>query len=80
MPLEWHYACNGLNTSKVVTTGTMILGMFIIVLLVLYSTLLVGSLTTFISPPSSLRAVGHACIGMEQFRKLGSHQCRVAGH
>ncbi|MFS8032342.1 hypothetical protein Hanom_Chr17g01556441 [Helianthus anomalus] len=41
MPLEWCYACNGLNSSKVVTTGTLILGKLTIVLLVLYSALYV---------------------------------------
>ncbi|KAF5759781.1 putative serine incorporator/TMS membrane protein [Helianthus annuus] len=56
MPLEWCYTCNGLNSSKAITTCTLILGMLTIVLLVLYSALRAGSSKTFLSPPSSLRA------------------------
>lgn len=47
------YACNGLNKSKVVSTGTLVLGMLTTVLSVLYSALRAGSSTTFLSPPSS---------------------------
>ncbi|KAJ0514967.1 putative serine incorporator/TMS membrane protein [Helianthus annuus] len=50
------YACNGLNSSKAVTTGTLIIGMLTTVLSVLYSALRAGSSTTFLSPPSSPRA------------------------
>lgn len=50
------YACNGLNKSKAVTTGTLVLGMLTTVLSVLYSALRAGSSTTFLSPPSSPRA------------------------
>ncbi|KAF5787782.1 putative serine incorporator/TMS membrane protein [Helianthus annuus] len=52
------YACNGLNSSKAVTTGTLIIGMLTTVLSVLYSALRAGSSTTFLSPPSSPRAAG----------------------
>ncbi|CAN1826093.1 hypothetical protein LINPERHAP1_LOCUS31402 [Linum perenne] len=50
--------CNGLNQSKVVTVGTLVLGMLTTVLSVLYSALRAGSSTTFLSPspPSSPRA------------------------
>ncbi|KAL5541683.1 hypothetical protein UlMin_009393 [Ulmus minor] len=47
------YACNGLNKSKAVSTGTLILGMLTTVLSVLYSALRAGSSKTFLSPPSS---------------------------
>ncbi|GMN46583.1 hypothetical protein TIFTF001_015763 [Ficus carica] len=47
------YACNGLNKSKAVSAGTLILGMLTTVLSVLYSALRAGSSTTFLSPPSS---------------------------
>ena len=47
------YECNGLNKSKVVTTGTLVVGMLTTVLSVLYSALRAGSSTTFLSPPSS---------------------------
>ncbi|CAN1129494.1 Serine incorporator 3 [Linum perenne] len=52
------YACNGLNKSKAVTVGTLVLGMLTTVLSVLYSALRAGSSTTFLSPspPSSPRA------------------------
>ncbi|CAN1340776.1 hypothetical protein LINPERPRIM_LOCUS38965 [Linum perenne] len=52
--------CNGLNQSKVVTVGTLVLGMLTTVLSVLYSALRAGSSTTFLSPspPSSPRASG----------------------
>ncbi|CAI0559752.1 unnamed protein product [Linum tenue] len=52
------YACNGLNKSKAVTIGTLVLGMFTTVLSVLYSALRAGSSTTFLSPspPTSPRA------------------------
>ncbi|CAN1185491.1 hypothetical protein LINPERHAP2_LOCUS37581 [Linum perenne] len=50
--------CNGLNQSKAVTVGTLVLGMLTTVLSVLYSALRAGSSTTFLSPspPSSPRA------------------------
>ncbi|MFS7917110.1 putative serine incorporator/TMS membrane protein [Helianthus anomalus] len=60
MPLERRYVCNGLNSSKAINRGTMILGMLTIVLLVLYSALRASFLTTFLSPPSSSR-VGNTC-------------------
>lgn len=48
------YVCNGLhNKSRVVSTGTLILGMLTTVLSVIYSALRAGSSTTFLSPPSS---------------------------
>lgn len=47
------YECNGLNKSKAVTTGTLVVGMLTTVLSVLYSALRAGSSTTFLSPPSS---------------------------
>lgn len=47
------YECNSFNQSKVVTTGTLVVGMLTTVLSVLYSALRAGSSTTFLSPPSS---------------------------
>lgn len=50
------YECNGLNKSRAVSTGTLVLGMLTTVLSVLYSALRAGSSTTFLSPPSSPKA------------------------
>lgn len=50
------YECNGLNKSRAVNTGTLVLGMLTTVLSVLYSALRAGSSTTFMSPPSSPKA------------------------
>eukprot|EP00256_Glycine_max_P066057 XP_025980652.1 probable serine incorporator [Glycine max] len=52
------YECNGLNKSRAVSTGTLVLGMLTTVLSVLYSALRAGSSTTFLSPPSSPRLGG----------------------
>ncbi|XP_039071141.1 probable serine incorporator isoform X2 [Hibiscus syriacus] len=52
------YVCNGLHyKSSAVSTSTLILGMLTTVLSVIYSALRAGSSTTFLSPPSSPRAV-----------------------
>ncbi|KAE9591431.1 putative serine incorporator/TMS membrane protein [Lupinus albus] len=53
------YECNGLNKSRAVNTGTLVLGMITTVLSVLYSALRAGSSTTFLSPPSSPRSGGN---------------------
>ncbi|RXH80354.1 hypothetical protein DVH24_041501 [Malus domestica] len=49
------YACNGLHHSKAVSLSTLLLGMAMTVLSVLYSALRAGSSTNFLSPPSSPR-------------------------
>ncbi|XWS13566.1 hypothetical protein CRYUN_Cryun36dG0047900 [Craigia yunnanensis] len=52
------YVCNGLNNkSSAVSTSILILGMLTTVLSVLYSDFHAGSSTTFLSPPSSPKAV-----------------------
>ncbi|KAM7490258.1 hypothetical protein LguiA_033179 [Lonicera macranthoides] len=51
------YACNGLHKhSKVVSTGTLSVGLLTTVLSVVYSTVRDGSSSTLLSPPSSPRA------------------------
>ncbi|KAM7466061.1 hypothetical protein LguiB_013623 [Lonicera macranthoides] len=51
------YACNGLHKhSKVVSTGTLSVGLLTTVISVVYSTVRDGSSTTLLSPPSSPRA------------------------
>ncbi|XP_052208300.1 uncharacterized protein LOC127812054 isoform X2 [Diospyros lotus] len=47
------YVCNGLHNKSAVSTGTLVVGMLMTVLSVLYSALRAGSSTTFLSPPSS---------------------------
>ncbi|XP_059299726.1 uncharacterized protein LOC132052276 [Lycium ferocissimum] len=50
------YECNGLHHSKVVSTGTLTVGLLTTVLSVVYSAVRAGSSTTLLSPPSSPRA------------------------
>ncbi|KMZ62744.1 Serine incorporator 3 [Zostera marina] len=57
------YECNGLNKSKVVTTGTLLFGMITTVLSVLYSAVRAGSSTTFLSPPSSPKSGSAPLLG-----------------
>ncbi|XP_015958674.1 uncharacterized protein LOC107482665 [Arachis duranensis] len=54
------YECNGLNKSRAVSTGTLVLGMLTTVLSVLYSAVRAGSSTALLaSPPSSPKSGGN---------------------
>ncbi|CAN6452830.1 unnamed protein product [Victoria cruziana] len=51
------YACNGLSNHSAASLSSLILGMLLTVLSVVYSALRAGSSTTFLSPPSSPMSV-----------------------